>query len=204
MVDSEEGFWQFVVDNTVTNHPRTSDELRVFLATDTNPIWTLLRKAAHGGVWASCPSFVARLLAHGADVNHMGISGHTALCHAAYNGNDESVRILLEHGAQVDLCKPPSSTPLDYACRNHCVMASRLLLDYGADYRRLPLYEACEEKDAEIDALLEATRARETRAHQTCIVLLGVLRRLYMPKDLRRLLGRLVWAGRRNEEWDFP
>jgi ankyrin repeat protein len=60
-------------------------------------------------------------------------SGHTALCAAAWYGQESMVRLLLDRGADVNAVNRAGSTPLHAAAWSGSVALTRLFLDRGAD-----------------------------------------------------------------------
>ena len=55
------------------------------------------------------------LIAHGANVNARGASGHVPLHEASANGNVELVKLLIDSGADVNAKTDDGKTPLDFA-----------------------------------------------------------------------------------------
>ncbi|MFK7821326.1 MAG: ankyrin repeat domain-containing protein [Planctomycetaceae bacterium] len=87
------------------------------------------------------PTEVARLLSHGADVNHQDHKGKTALHRAAKAGFIETMQTLIEHGARIDVLDNDGETALFDAVRSTIRKvdrkkeAIRLLIKSGADVR---------------------------------------------------------------------
>ncbi len=70
------------------------------------------------GLMSRKSDVVAELLANGAEVNHRGPGGSTALRLAGLNGDLASCRLLLQHGADVDLANDHGDTALSGAAMN--------------------------------------------------------------------------------------
>jgi ankyrin repeat protein len=74
--------------------------------------WTLLMTVASSG-----HVHAARLLLErGAEVDARDDQGHTALHHAAFNGEEEMVLILISRGADISTRNSERWTPLMHAC----------------------------------------------------------------------------------------
>ncbi len=110
---------------------------------------------------------IKKLLEAGANVNHQGYGGWTALMAASDNGQIEAVRALLAAGADVNLQNKKGRTALMYASENGHTEIVRLLLENGAkvnyqdDHRWTALILADSKGHVEIVRLLKAAGATE-------------------------------------------
>ncbi|KAL2311125.1 hypothetical protein Nmel_002814 [Mimus melanotis] len=75
----------------------------------------------------------AILLEHGADPNHRGVSGSTALHFAVMASSKSLVELLLEHGADINAKDKLGYTPLTLAITENCEEMVKFLLQKGAD-----------------------------------------------------------------------
>lgn len=73
------------------------------------------------------------MLAAGLPVNLADHKGNSLLMLAAYNGNEETVKMLLRHGADPDRRNDRGQTPLGGVAFKGYSRIARLLLDAGAD-----------------------------------------------------------------------
>lgn len=87
-----------------------------------------LARAARTGDLAK----VERLLAAGAEVDHVVSGGYTALAIAVRHGHAEIVRVLLAHGADPNAARRNQFAPLGLAVTHGRVEIARMLLEHGA------------------------------------------------------------------------
>ena len=73
------------------------------------------------------------LKVRGTDVNVTEPDGTTALFHAVYRDNVESVKALLDKGANPNMANDYGITPMSLAMENHSLPMVKLLLEEGAD-----------------------------------------------------------------------
>jgi uncharacterized protein len=107
---------------------------------------------------------------NGADINHAGCHGGTALHWAAWCGRDKVVRKLVQEGAAINkLCIDFKATPLFWAVHglknggtdnlHDCLECVKILVDSGAD-KNIPnadgntIFDLLNEKDIELKELL--------------------------------------------------
>jgi hypothetical protein len=144
---------------------------------------------------------VRLLLDRRADAARADVTGDSAL-HAAMRGKHlyESgdwrgvVRLLLERNAPIHARNAWGLTPLDDA------------IYYGADFwilEELFLHGASLERALAVGkgrtrSFLQGLAQRRPR----CLAAAQALFRLRLPRDMRRLLARLVWSTRRDAVWD--
>ena len=107
---------------------------------------------------------------HGAEINHAGCHGGTALHWAAWCGRDKVVRRLIQKGAEINkLCIDFKATPLFWAIHglkrgekgnvHHQVECAKILIQSGAD-KSIPnadghtVFDLLNENDLELKAVL--------------------------------------------------
>ena len=112
---------------------------------------------------------VARLLAHGADPNAIGIYNSTAIFAAAVEGHDDIVSLLLDAGAKADALDYAEAGVLNYVAGGSPQLVKRLL-GLGAEVNRVsqrgssPLCVACHGGKVEnVKILLDAGADPEPR-----------------------------------------
>ncbi|NXA87227.1 ANKR7 protein, partial [Melanocharis versteri] len=77
----------------------------------------------------------AILLEHGANHDHRGVSGDTALHFAVMVSSKSLVELLLEHGADINAKNKLGYTPLTLAIIENCEEMIKFLLQKGADVK---------------------------------------------------------------------
>lgn len=80
-------------------------------------------------------AILIRVLAHNnANLDVVGLKGHTPLTIACENGNSEAVKMLINNGAKAyDKCEDSGWAPLHYACQLGNVEIVETLIKAGAD-----------------------------------------------------------------------
>jgi ankyrin repeat protein len=123
---------------------------------------------------------VILLIAHGANVNHVGSQQETSLIKAIKYHQLHLIEILISSGAKINLINC-FGTPLIYAIKIRCLRSIEILLKQGADpnlsgntYLQTPLCMAIECNDLDVIQLLLTYRADIKRASyfQNCYPLL--------------------------------
>jgi len=130
----------------------------------------------------------------------------TPIMHAIICNNAEHVQALLHCGVSINetccISDGRPLQPLQVAHYDGWVAIAKLLLDLGADYQyaweRDDVPVRAEETDAIYD-YVRAIHARERRAQLACFALLLVR---CLPRDVLRVVARLMWQRRRGERWD--
>lgn len=116
----------------------------------------------HEAGWAGDVEKARRLIAHGADVNHIDSAGETALHGAAAWGHARMVEFLLSAGARFDIPGTTGLTPLHWAAGWGNLETVRVLVQAGADvsarneFGSTPADVALEHRKSDIAAYLNA------------------------------------------------
>ena len=91
----------------------------------------------HGAAWTGDVSEVKRLIAEGADVNHIDTAHETPLHGAAAWGHADVVRVLVASGARVNVPGTTGLSPLHWAAGWGNLETVRVLLESGSDIHAL-------------------------------------------------------------------
>ena len=164
---------------------------------------------------------VASLIGAKADPTYRSPSGRpSAVCYALYRGQLDVLRLMHSMWPDIDPPLPGYMSAIEMAIEVRKVPVLETLLELGFAYKHLRgKFEECSrprggrqirwkqrynQQRAAIAAVYTRFAAREECAQRAVVALLSreFRTRFALPRDVVRILGRMVWCTRRASVWE--
>jgi hypothetical protein len=111
----------------------------------------------------------------------------------------QSLAVLIRYGINVrHERKRPAVSAVYYFEMENLVKHVEMCLENGAKLRHVE--EAT--TGSSVHALVEKMRTRANRCYRVCLYFFEMRKIRVLPLDMARLMARMVWATRRQAEWD--
>lgn len=135
------------------------------------------------------------------NVNIQLVGGHTILFY--YDMALQSLAVLIRYGINVrHEGEHDAVSAVYYFATQNLVDHVEMCLENGAKLCHVEKALAYSGTCSAIHALVEKMRTRATRCYRACLYFFELRKEGTLPLDMARFIAQMVWATRRQAEWD--